>query len=195
MRGQAYNTIGSSTNNKTTNRSDEPPNPRQKDKTSKKIYFVTMHRELLSIEEEEDMNDSVASVDSRASHSSSSRSSNSSSSNSKSVSFSPELSVHIHSLVVGDSPSCPLLPLQLDWCYDQETLDLDQYESSPSTRRRRFRGPKKLLFYERSERLEDVAGYSPKELMEIKREAEKRIKEEERAAAEAANLTYMDGDD
>ena len=114
--------------------------------------------------------------------SSASRSSVCSSSSKRSVSFSSELSVRTHALVVGNSPSCPLLPLQLDWRYDEETVDLDEHESSLTTRRRRRRGPRKLLFCERSDLLQDVGGYSPKELMKMKREALQRMKEEEDAA-------------
>jgi len=119
---------------------------------------------------------------------SSKNSSSSSSSSKKSVTFSPQLVVRTHALVVGDSPSCPLLPLQLDWDYNLATVDMDQYESSRRRPRRRTstKSPRKLLFYERSERLEDVAGYSPKELLEHKKQALERIKQQkEQEAIEA----------
>mmetsp|Transcript_9751 Transcript_9751/g.17804 ORF Transcript_9751/g.17804 Transcript_9751/m.17804 type:complete len:185 (-) Transcript_9751:213-767(-) len=107
----------------------------------------------------------------------------------KSVSFSQVLSVRTHSLVVGDSPSCPVLPLSLDWQYNQDSLNLDEQEQLQQRKRRRRRnkqGAKKLLFYERHELLMDVADYSPKELMEIKGKALRRVKEEEEAAKLAA---------
>jgi len=131
-------------------------------------------------EPQRDIASSNASVSSKSS-------SNSSSSGKKSVTFSPQLVVRTHALVVGDSPSCPLLPLQLDWDYNLATVDMDQYEISRRPRRRTStKSPRKLLFYERSERLEDVAGYSPKELLEHKKQALERIKQQkEQEAIEA----------
>ena len=116
-------------------------------------------------------------------------------SSNKSVSFSDELLIRTHCVVLGDSPCCPMLPIQLDWSYDMETLDLDEFESSRTTIRRRKRGPRKLLFYERSELLQDVAGYSPKELTEKKQAAEQRIKEENTAKAAKAELSADYGED
>lgn len=75
-----------------------------------------------------------------------------------------------------------------------ETLNLDQFESSRTTLRRRKRGPRKLLFFERSELLQDVAGYSPTELTEKKQEAEQRMKEEKAAKAAEAELSVDDGE-
>jgi hypothetical protein len=94
----------------------------------------------------------------------------------KSVTFSPDLTIRTHRVVLGDSPSCPLLPLTLDWCYDEEVDDLEEFENAPSTKRRRRRGPKKLLFYERSERLQEVGGHSPTELHVAKMRAILRMK-------------------
>jgi len=44
----------------------------------------------------------------------------------KSVSFSPQLVVRTHALVVGCHLACPLLPLQLDWQCDIALLDMNQ---------------------------------------------------------------------
>jgi len=139
------------------------------------------------VEEEEDAftNDSTASD-----NSSSSIKSNTSS---KHVSFAPELILLTHSITLGDTPSCPLLAIQLDWAYDRETLDLEEFESSKTANYRRRRGPKKLLFYERSELLMDVAGFTGKELSEKRKEAKQRMQEEMVAAAKAAEIEMFDG--
>jgi hypothetical protein len=100
----------------------------------------------------------------------------------KTVTFSPMLVIRSHKITIGDSLSCPILPLTLDWEHAEPSfLDMDRYESSPATRRRRRRGPRKLMFFERNELLQYVSGYTPAELYKAKKEgleAQKRDQEQ-----------------
>jgi hypothetical protein len=89
----------------------------------------------------------------------------------KTVTFSRILVIQCHKITIGDNPSCRILPLSLDWEHAEPTvLDLDQYESNPATKRRRRRGARKLMFFERNELLLDVSGYTPAELYKAKKE-------------------------
>lgn len=96
--------------------------------------------------------------------------------------------VHCHKIIIGDCPSCPILPLALGWEHadEPETVNLDKYESSLTTKRRRNRyrrggsnHARKLMYFERTEKLQDVSGYTPKELQHAKQEAIKSQQQQE----------------
>lgn len=75
----------------------------------------------------------------------------------KSVSFAPQLEIRPYKIIVGDHPDCPTLPLSLDWAHGEtEMINLEKYERSRMRIRRRR--PRRLLHYERKERLEEVSG-------------------------------------
>ena len=87
----------------------------------------------------------------------------------KTVTFSPTCTVHTHKVILGDSPTCPILPLTLDWeRAEPREVNLQQFESSLLRRKSRQRGARKLLYYEREKVLLTVGGYSASELYRAK---------------------------
>lgn len=75
----------------------------------------------------------------------------------RNVSFSPQLEIRPYKIIVGDHPDCPTLPLSLDWEHGEtEIINLEEYERIRMRIRRRR--PRKLLHYERKERLQEVSG-------------------------------------
>ena len=80
-------------------------------------------------------------------------------SNGRRVSFAPRIEVREYDVVIGDHPSCDLLPLSLGWTYSDSTF---QGYSSPSSRR--HGNQMKLTYLERKALLESVGGYTQEEL-------------------------------
>jgi len=73
------------------------------------------------------------------------------------VSFAPRVEVREYDIVIGDHPSCDLLPLSLGWTYSDTTF---QDYTCEQTRRR----PMKLTYLQRKNLLRQVGGYSEEEL-------------------------------
>jgi len=81
------------------------------------------------------------------------------SSSDRRLSFAPRVEVREYDLVIGDHPSCDLLPLSLGWTYSESSF---QDYKSPNTRR--HGNQMKLTYLERKNLLQRVGGYSEGEL-------------------------------
>ena len=87
----------------------------------------------------------------------------------KKVSFATSLEIRTHSLVLGDHPCCPSLPLQLGWEYDDtELINLDIYEQHKSYRTGKVN---RLSYLERKNLLKRVSGMCERDLQEATEEA------------------------
>jgi hypothetical protein len=94
------------------------------------------------------------------------RSSSSSSSSSKHVRFSSTIQIRTHAVALGDHPLCSGgMALTSDWTLarDDETVDLEEYETSS---RKRRQGELRLSFAQRRDCLQDALGLSASELLQ-----------------------------